>query len=276
MGNTEFKHYMKKNEKAWDEVTPIHNRYRKGQEEFFRKGGSILDKTEMQHMPELSGKKVAHLCCNCGQDTLSLSNLGADCVGFDQSGSAIIEARNLAEKSGVHAEFVKANVLDLPDSYSGRFDLVYMSRGVLVWIPDKKALMQSVSDLLRKGGQLFLYDQHPFVHIFDQDSENSLEAKFDYFKDEPDEFKGLDYIGGREYEASPNYQFMVRLSDLLNGLTENGMVLTKFLEFSHTIEDSMIEQLKLMGLQNVADIPRGGNSGGQKIPEMMLMKAVKI
>ncbi len=267
--------FMAKNEKAWDEVTPIHNSYRKGQEEFFRNGGSILDTIERQHLPDVAGMNLAHLCCNCGQDTISLANLGAKCVGFDQSAAAIEEARYLAEKSGVHADFAKANVLDIPDNYSGKFDIVYISRGVLVWIPDINALMKSVSKLLHKGGRLFLYDQHPLMHIFDQYADNPKEAKFDYFNEEPYEYSGLDYIGGSTYEASPNYQYMVRLSDILNGLRENGMVLSSFHEFRHTIEKSMSEQFKIMGVQQEADSSVNAVSEKAGIPGMMLLKAVK-
>lgn len=238
MSSGNSRKYVRANEEAWDEVTPIHQSYRRDQADFFRRGGVTLDKYERQNLPALKGSKVAHLCCNCGQDTLSLVNLGAECTGFDLSGNAISEAKKLSEESGIDADFVKADVLNVPVRYHNSFDLVYISIGVLVWIPDIELLMKNASHLLRDGGELFIYDQHPFVHLFESGEENELNLKFNYFEKDPQENSGLDYIGDSEYESKPNYQFMVRISDLLNGIAGNGMVLTKFLEFKHSIEDA--------------------------------------
>lgn len=236
-GNTKRK-YTKANETAWDEVTPIHQSYRTGQVEFFRNGGNTIDRFELMNLPDLHGLRVAHLCCNCGQDTISLVTLGAVCVGFDQSGKAIEEARRLSAETGISAEFVKTDVLDIPWKYQGKFDLVYISIGVLVWMPDIYLLMKNASALLTEGGKLFLYDEHPFIHVFEGGGEVPLEIKYDYFDSRPSENRGLDYIGGSEYDARPNYQFMVRVSDVLNGIIDSGMKVTRFLEFDHSIEDA--------------------------------------
>ncbi len=203
MPSNPYKKYLRANEEAWNEVTPIHQSYRTGQEDFFRNGGFTLDKYELENLSDLHGKKLAHLCCNCGQDTLSLANLGASCTGFDQSEAAVSEARRLSQESGVEARFVKANVLEIPESYDGKFDFVYISIGVLVWIPDIPLLMKNVSKLLIPGGELFVYDQHPVCHIFDQYSEDPLKVRFNYFSTEPEEYRGLDYIGGKNMMQNP-------------------------------------------------------------------------
>ncbi len=271
MTSPEYEKYVKANEEAWDEVTPVHQSYRAGEGDFFRNGGCTLDKFELENLPDLHGKKVAHLFCNCGQDTMSLSNLGATCTGFDQSGAALAEARKLSAYAGIKAEFVKSSVLDLPGTYDEKFDLVYMSIGVLVWIPDIPLLMKNASRILKRGGELFIYDQHPIVHLFDPDSDNPMEVRFNYFDNDPAESSGLDYLGGKEYDSKPNFQFMVRISDILNGIADNGMVLTKFLEFSHSIEDSRpSEELKTStGERKYLGIH------SQKIPNMMLITAKK-
>lgn len=233
--------YVKANEAAWNEVTPIHKSYRKHESEFFKSGGSTLDPIEQEYIGDLKGRKVAHLCCNCGQDTLSLSNIGGICTGFDLSDKAISEARELASSSGIEAEFVHSDVLDIPEKFNSKFDVVYLSRGALVWIPDHKLLMKSISKLLKSGGTAFIHDQHPFVHLFEDEN---LKVTHDYFNTEPDKNHGLDYIGNSTYEALPNYQYMVRLSDLINGLVENNMKITKFLEHERTffkLFDTMVE-----------------------------------
>lgn len=260
--------YMKANEGAWDEVTPIHKSHRKDEADFFRSGGIGLDSIELEHLGDISGSKIAHLCCNCGQDTLSLSNLGAECTGFDFSKKAIGEARKLAKDSGIDAEFVHSNVLDIPDEFDSQFDMVYMSRGTLVWIPDHRLLMESISRLLKKGGTAFIHDQHPFVHLFDDDSQA---VTHNYFSAEPEEFKGLDYIGNSVYEALPNYQYMVRLGDLITGLAENGMMVTRFLEHGRTFFrqfENMVEDGD--GFFSFTD-----DSGKPRFPLMMTLIAVK-
>lgn len=271
MNPASHRKYTEANEKAWDEVTPIHQSYRSGEADYFRKGGCTLDSFEIENLPELHGKKVAHLCCNCGQDTLSLVNLGASCTGFDQSGKAIEEGKKLSSESGVEAEFVKSNVLGIPDEYNGLYDLVYISIGVLVWIPDIPGLIAKASRLLKTGGELFIYDQHPVVHLFDPDSDSPMEVRFSYFDPEPTENRGLDYIGGKKYDAKPNFQFMVRLSDILNGMSESGLRLTRFLEYSHSIEDS--RPSKELG-ESSGDRKYPGTHS-PKIPNTMLIRAVK-
>lgn len=265
-----FERQMKANESAWNEVIPIHQSHREGQEEYFRNRGCLLDETERKRLPDLKDKNVAHLCCNCGQDTLSLVNLGANCTGFDLSLEAIKEARRLSENSGVKADFVHSNVLDIPEAYFGRFDLVYISRGALVWIPDLKLLMKNVSALLKPGGELFLYDQHPFTHILDE-TQKGLSVMHDYFEESPDEYYGLDYVGNTVYKAKPNYQFMVRLSDLLNGMTFNGLRIIEFLEFEH----SMFQQFPEMTKREDGLFYLPKDSGVPRIPLMMLVRAVK-
>ena len=264
--------YVEKNRKAWDEVTPVHISHKTAESKFFKDGGNTLDQVEKSMLTDVKAKKVAHLCCNCGQDTLSLVNLGATCVGFDFSNSAIEEAKKLSSASGVRAEFVTADVLDIPSSFNGKFDFVYISRGVLVWIPDIVALMKSVSRLLKKGGKLFLYDQHPFVHLFDSDQSGNLIAKFDYFKKKPDEYRGLDYIGGTQYDASPNYQFMVRLEDIFQGIVENGMRLETFKEFNHSFFQQFPGLVK--NEDGLYRYPKGDNKTA--IPLMMAVTATKI
>lgn len=223
--------YVKANEEAWNQVTPIHMGYRRNEAEFYKSGGVSLDNIELKFLSDIKGKDVAHFSCNCGQDTLSLSNLGGKCVGFDLSERALEEARKLSLESGVPATFVHANVLNIPDEYNSRFDLVYMSRGALVWLPDMKMLMKNIAKVLRTGGSVLIHDQHPFMHLMD---ENEFRISHDYFNKEPEEFKGLDYIGNSVYDALPNYQYMVRISDILNGLTENSLRLTGFYEHDKT------------------------------------------
>lgn len=263
--------WIKGNEKVRDQATPIHQGYPKGEADFFREGGNTLDSIERKHLPDIMGKKVAHVGCNCGQDTVSLASMGGICTGFDQSGRAIGEAVEPSRDLGVKADFVKANALDIPSEYNGAFDLVYISREFLAWIPDMEELMKSLSRLLARGGEILIYDQHPFVHMFDSDFSGKPEVAFSYFNRNPQQYEGLDYIGGSSYEALPNYQFMVSLSGILTGLAEGGMVLTEFLEFEHTFFEQFPGMVR--GDDGLYRFPE--DSGIPSMPLMMLLKARK-
>ena len=79
-------------------------------------------------------------------------------------------------------------------------------------------------------------------------------------------------MGGTEYDALPNYQFMVRLSDVLNGISESGMKLDLFKEYDH----SMFQQFP--GMVKCEDglfrFPK--ESGKTNIPMMMALMATLI
>lgn len=259
--------FMKANESAWNEVTPIHKRHRKDEAEFFSSGGVTLDRIELENLSGIRGKKVAHLSCNCGQDTLSLVNLGAQCTGFDISEKALAEARGLSSRSGVPAEFVHCNVLDIPVEYNSRFDMVYLSRGALVWLPDLKLLMKNISRILKPEGEVFIHDQHPFIHILDDD----LKPGSSYFNTNPEEYHGLDYIGNSEYEALPNYQYMVRMGDIINGMAENSLRITLFLEHAKTF----FRQFPNMVEDSDGFYVFPGDSMVPELPLMVTIKATK-
>src|SRR5207302_200876 len=59
------------------------------------------------------------------------------------------------------APFIEADAQRLPDELRERFDCVFASYGVLMWISDLHAWMRSASSALRNGGSLVLLEGHP-------------------------------------------------------------------------------------------------------------------
>ena len=51
----------------------------------FIEGKSSLKDIELQLLGDISGKKILHLQCHFGQDTLSLARLGSQVTGVDFS-----------------------------------------------------------------------------------------------------------------------------------------------------------------------------------------------
>ena len=239
--------YAEANRAAWNETAPIHAAQNmeallKG---FSQPGYSCLShpfEVERLQKLDLKGKSVAQLCCNNARELLSVKNLfGAGrCVGFDISDAFLEQARSLNVAAGQNLEFVQGSVLEIGPEFTGQFDLVYVTIGALGWLPDLDAFMGVVSSLLKPGGNVFIYEMHPILDLFDPDEEtvahHPLEIKHSYFKTDPyAESDGLDYYSGKSYESKMKYWFHHKLSDIIGGLIRHGLNITAFDEFNFDI-----------------------------------------
>jgi 2-polyprenyl-3-methyl-5-hydroxy-6-metoxy-1,4-benzoquinol methylase len=102
----------------WEERAAIHAQdttgaYMLGR---FRAGEDSLHAIEAAELGDISGKRVLHLQCHIGRDTLSLARRGATVTGLDFSKTALDIARRLSEETGLKAEFVQGTV-DLDDRF---------------------------------------------------------------------------------------------------------------------------------------------------------------
>ena len=154
------------NKKTWNDRVAIH-----AQSDFyklaaFKKGGSSLNRFELEALGDVSGKSLLHLQCHFGQDTLSFSRLGARCTGIDFSEKAIAFAQNLNKELALDASFICCNVLDTSNNLTKTFDIVFTSYGTIGWLPDLKPWAQMISERLKKGGIFYIVDFHPIVWMF--------------------------------------------------------------------------------------------------------------
>jgi SAM-dependent methyltransferase len=163
--------YLDQNRTLWNARTDVHLQSEFYSVDQFRAGASSLNEIELGLLGDVAGQRVLHLQCHFGQDTLSLARLGADATGVDLSDRAIEAARALSAELGLAAEFVCADVYDLPAHLPAEpgFDVVYTSYGVLGWLPDLDRWAAVVRRYLRPGGRLVLVEFHPVVWMFDND-----------------------------------------------------------------------------------------------------------
>src|SRR5262249_26466643 len=208
--------------------------------DFRRPGYGCLDAVETAKLREigLAGKAVAQLCCNNGQELLSIKNLGAGrCVGFDISDDFIAQARELAAAGGIARDFARWDVHDLPPLHRGPFDLLYLPRGAFGWMPAFPPFFPLVGRLLKPHGWLFIYEVHPVFYMFNpSERDDPPRAQNSYFRTEPwvDE-AGLDYYGMTTYKSLPMYSFPHKLSDIITACLQNGLALKSFTEDDHDI-----------------------------------------
>src|SRR5262249_59932797 len=115
-----------------------------------------------------TGKRVLHLQCHIGRDTLCLVRRGAVATGLDFSAAALEVARRLADETGLPADFVQATVEQAPAKTPGPFDLVFTTWGTICWLPDLKAWARAIAAVLRPGGEFYLADAHPGFLVLEE------------------------------------------------------------------------------------------------------------
>jgi SAM-dependent methyltransferase len=154
---------------SWNLATAAHNRHKRDQAAFLRGGGSTLFPEETELVGDVRGKRLLHLLCNSGQDTLSLASRGAVVTGVDLSDEAIAFARRLSGEANLPATFLESEAQSyLATAPPGSFDVVFMSYGALIWIADIARLFRGIAAALAPGGRLVTVDFHPLVWSFDE------------------------------------------------------------------------------------------------------------
>ncbi len=155
---------------SWDHATRLHNAHKRDQAAFLRAGGSTLFPEELGLLGDLRGRRLLHILCNSGQDTLSLAARGAACVGVDLSGEAVAFARQLSSDSGIAATFHQAEVFAFLEGDLERapLDVVFGSYGFLPWIDDLARLFALLRERLAPGGRVVMVEFHPLAWSFDE------------------------------------------------------------------------------------------------------------
>ena len=89
------KNYIEINKKLWNARTEIHYDSEFYDNNAFIAGKCSLNSIELNLLGDVSDKSILHLQCHFGQDSISLSRLGAKkVVGVDLSNYAIDKAKN--------------------------------------------------------------------------------------------------------------------------------------------------------------------------------------
>ena len=152
---------------------------------FIRGGGSNLHPIERANLGDLRRwcRVAIHLQCASGRDTLSLWNEGVErVIGVDISEVHIANARRLNEAVGAPAAWYCCDVLDTPHELDGVADLVYTGRGALCWLHDLNGWAAVVYRLLKPGGVLHVFDDHPVAWLFDPNAEMLVASGTNYFE----------------------------------------------------------------------------------------------
>ena len=196
----------------------------------FLQGRTSLNSIELKLLGDIKGKKILHLQCHFGQDSISLSRLGAKVTGIDLSDKAIEAAKNLAKQCGTDTEFIISDVYDLPNVLDQEFDIVYTTYGTIGWLPDLEKWAEVISHFLKPGGQLIFVEFHPVVWMYDNDFASE---KYSYFNEEAIiETNEGTYADKTADLANVEVSWNHSLSEVLTSLLTKNLVLQKFQEYN--------------------------------------------
>jgi SAM-dependent methyltransferase len=242
------------NRLSWNAATEAHNSHKGEQAPFFRGGGCKLYPEERELLGDVRGLDVVHLQCNCGQDSLSIANLGARHVtGVDISDTAVAFATKLAADAGIaNATYIRRDLFDyFADAAragaGATFDIAFSSYGTLGWLSDLSGWARGVAGILKPGGRLVLVDFHPVMSIFDEE----LRQRYPYFGDGrvltwddgvsdyvaatggPSPYGEL--LPGVESFRNPHraHEFQWAIGDIVTAVLDAGLALTTLREYPY-------------------------------------------
>ncbi|MER2996292.1 class I SAM-dependent methyltransferase [Pontibacter populi] len=224
--------YLKINRELWNTRTLTHINSEFYDVPSFKAGRTSLNDIELALLGDVTGKKILHLQCHFGQDTLSLARMGAIVTGVDLSEVAVEKARELATDLNLDARFICCNVLELDKYLDEQFDIVFCSYGVIGWHPDMNAFATIVSRFLKPGGAFYLIEFHPFIWMFDNNQENVI---YSYFNDGPIiEVEEGTYADKEAPIKNNSCTWNHSLSDTITALLQHGLELTHFQEYNYS------------------------------------------
>jgi SAM-dependent methyltransferase len=214
---------------VWNNRAALHIRDATGfyDVEGFLAGRDTLCPIEASEIGDVTGKRLLHLQCHFGLDTLSLARRGAVVTGLDFSPVAIEGARDLALKANLPATFVQADIYDARAAVQGRFDVVYTSWGTICWLPDIRGWAKAVAGMLAPGGVFHFVDTHPSAQVLDE-RDGRLVPTYGWRTpmEVPDAFvETKTYTGDDLKEAMTDYNWIHPLSDIVTSLIETGLTL---------------------------------------------------
>ena len=163
--------YIEINRQSWNNRIDTHLKSEFYDLEKFIKGKNSLNSIELELLGDLSGKTILHLQCHFGQDTISLSRLGAEVTGVDLSDKAIESAKQIAKQTKSNTTFICCDIYDLPNYLDKQFDIVFASYGTIGWLPDIDKWAKIVTKFLKPNGQFVFVEFHPVVWMFDDNFE---------------------------------------------------------------------------------------------------------
>src|SRR5690606_13950288 len=116
-----MENYLDINRNSWKAKLEPHSKSDFYFVDEFIAGRTSLNTIELELLGDIKGKKILHLQCHFGQDSVSLSRMGARVTGIDLSDKGIAVAKDLAAQCGTDTRFLVADLYRLPELLNDKF-----------------------------------------------------------------------------------------------------------------------------------------------------------
>jgi SAM-dependent methyltransferase len=241
--------YRIANRANWDARVELHYPSAEyGVEKFISDPTHLSDvvRFDREKLGDVSGKRLLHLQCHIGTDTVSWARLGATATGTDLSGNSIEAARRLSEDSGTPVRFIVSELYDTPEVLNEKFDVVYTGVGAICWLPDIKKWAETVSTFLDPGGIFYMREGHPMMWSLDFDDTDGLKVIYPYFETvEPvAEHEEETYAGEGKVSSPLTYGWNHGIGETINALLMAGFRIDRVEEYDEC-EWQALEQMVL-------------------------------
>ena len=235
--------YVELNRQNWNNRVAGHLTSDFYQMDAFRAGETSLKEIELTLLGNVEGKKILHLQCHFGQDTLSLSRMGAQVTGIDFSEKAINAAKSLADELNIAATFICCDVYSTSDHLSEQFDIVYTTYGTIGWLPDLDKWAKVIAERLKPGGKLIFVDFHPVVWMFDNDFK---QVAYNYFQESPIVEDVSSSYANKEIEITDTtITWNHGLSEVYQALQNAGLIIDHFSEYPFSPYDCLNDLIEV-------------------------------
>lgn len=225
--------YKEINKNSWNKRTIIHWDSEFYDNKSFLAGKNSLRGVEQKLLGDIRGKTILHLQCHFGQDTISMSRMGAETVGVDLSDVAIEKAERLNQTLGQQAQFICCDIYDLPKYLDRNFDIVFTSYGTIGWLPDMNRWADLISSYLNPGGKFVFVEFHPAVWMYDDDFKG---ISYDYFNTGPiEEIEEGTYTDGGEAMGELQYVMWNHgIGEVTTSLLRTGLRIDSLQEYDYS------------------------------------------
>lgn len=213
------------NRAVWNEIVDVHYRHPDYRVKEFLQGATTLKSIELDELGDVNGKRLLHLFCQFGLDTFSWARRGALVTGVDISDRSIEHANELKQKTGLRAELVRSDVLELVGKIDRKFDIVFQSYGTHHWISDLHRWAQVVAHHLVPGGVFYMVDLHPIAIPWE-------EKDVSYFNVGPHRYaKDVDYCDKEYVIQGEKVEWQHTLGNIITAVINAGLTLEFLHEF---------------------------------------------
>jgi len=257
------------NRESWNELTILHADSAFYDIDSFKDGKTSLNHIEIEELGDIKGKKILHLQCHFGMDTLSLARQGAEVTGIDISDTSMQKAKELSSKLNIPARFIRTNIYDIENVLNDTFDIVFTSYGAINWLNNLDKWARIIERYLKPNGIFYMVEFHPFIYTLNDKSEISES----YFKTQALEtaveksYTDKSEVSNKQLK---HIEWHHSLSEVLNSLISNGLKIEFLNEFPYQVYNCF---------PNLLEYEKGkwlSNKYGDKIPHMYSIKAKKI